>query len=46
MSEKPEERNKDSKKSAEDNIEQTVDTQDPTEPVRVVSAKEGKGSTL
>jgi hypothetical protein len=46
MSEKPEERNKDSKKSAEDNIEQHVDKQDPTEPVQVGGAKEGKGTTL
>jgi hypothetical protein len=46
MSEKPEERNKDSKKSAEDNIEQPVGKQDPTEPVQVGGAKEGKGTTL
>jgi hypothetical protein len=45
MSEKPEERNRDSKKSAEDSIEQPVDKQDPTEPV-TVGAKEGKGTTL
>ena len=43
MSEKQEERNRDSKKSAEDNIEQPVD---PTEPVKVGGAKEGKGTTL
>lgn len=43
MSEKPEERNKDSKKAAEDNIEQPVE---PTKPVQVGGAKEGKGTTL
>ncbi|HUG97343.1 MAG TPA: hypothetical protein VMJ94_07360 [Nitrososphaera sp.] len=46
MSEKPEERNRDSKKSAEDNIEQPLDKQYPTEPVQVGGAKEGKGTTL
>lgn len=47
MSEKPEERNRDPKKPAEDNIEQPVDKQEPTEPVQVGGAKEGKGmSTL
>jgi len=45
MSEKPEERNKESKKSAEDNIEQPVEKQDPTEPVQVDGAKTGKGQT-
>ena len=37
MSENPEERNKDSRKSAENNIEQPtpVDKQDPTGPVSV-----------
>ena len=45
MSEKPEERNKGSKKAAEDNIEQPVDKQDdPTEPVQVGGGKEGKGA--
>jgi hypothetical protein len=44
MSEQPEERNKDSRKSAKDRIEQPgpVDKQDPTEPVTVGS---GKGSS-
>lgn len=45
MSERPEERNKDSKKSA-DNIEQSVDKQDLTEMVQVGGAKEGKGTAL
>ena len=46
MSEKPEERSKESKESAEDNIEQPIDKQDPTEPVQVGGSKEGKGTTL
>jgi hypothetical protein len=46
MSEKPEDRSRDSKKSAEDSIEQPLDKQDPTEPVKVGGAKEGKGTTL
>ncbi len=46
MSEKPEDRSKGSKKTADDNIEQPLDKQDPTEPVRVGGAKEGKGTTL
>ena len=46
MSEKPEERNRDSKKSAEGSIEQPVDSKDPTEPVKVGGAKESKGTTL
>ena len=55
MSEQPEERNKDSKKAAKDNIEQPVGKQDPTEPVTVEgsgagqgggsAAREGKGTT-
>ena len=49
MSEKPEERNRDSKKASESNIEQNseppVDKTDPTEPVRVGGAKEGKGTS-
>lgn len=45
MSEKPEERNRDPK-TAEDSIEQPVDKQDPTEPVKVGGAKEGKGTSL
>jgi hypothetical protein len=52
MSEQPEERNRDSKKTAKDNIEQPgpVDKQDPTEPVTVgsgggsSSGREGKAS--
>lgn len=43
MSEQPEERNRDSRNSAMDNIEQPrpVEKQDPTEPITVGS---GKGS--
>jgi hypothetical protein len=33
MSENPEERNKDSKKTAEENIDKLVGKQDPTKPV-------------
>jgi hypothetical protein len=44
MSENPEQRNKDSKKVAKENIEQPVDKQNPTEPVQVGGAKEGKGT--
>ena len=48
MSEKPEERTKDSKKWSESSIEQTpeppIDKQDPTEPVKVTGSKESKGS--
>jgi len=48
MSEKPEERTKDSKRWSESGIEQTpeppVDKQDPTEPVKVSGSKESKGS--
>ncbi len=43
MSENPEQRNKDSKKVSEENIEQSVDKRNPTEPVQVGGAKEGKG---
>jgi hypothetical protein len=46
MSEKPEERNKDSRKSAEDSIELPLNNQDPTDSVQVRGAKEGKGTTL
>jgi hypothetical protein len=46
MSEKPEDRNKDSRKSAEDSVEKPLDKQDPTEPVKVGGAKEGKGTAL
>jgi hypothetical protein len=49
MSNNPEERNKDSRKAAENNIEQQaeppLDKTDPTEPVRVGGAKEGKGTS-
>jgi hypothetical protein len=49
MSENPEERNRDSRKAAESNIEQQgeppLDKTDPTEPVRVGGAKEGKGTS-
>lgn len=48
MSEKPEERTKDSKKWSESSIEQTpeppLDKPDPTEPVKVSGSKESKGS--
>lgn len=51
MSEQPEGRAKGSKEAAKENIEQQqqpqpVDKQDPTEPVKVGGAKEGKGTTL
>ena len=46
MSESPEDRSRDSKKVAEDSIEQPLDKQDPTEPVKVSGAKEGKGTSL
>lgn len=46
MSEKPEERSRDSKKSAEDNIEKPLDKQDPTDPVKVSGSKEGKGTSV
>jgi hypothetical protein len=46
MSENPEQRNKDSKKAAEENIEQPVGKQDPTESVHVGGSKEGKGMAL
>ena len=49
MSDKPEERNKDSRKASEGNIEQgaepPIDKTDPTEPVSVGGAKEGKGTS-
>jgi hypothetical protein len=49
MSEKPEERNRDSRKASESNIEQgaepPIDKTSPTEPVRVGGAKEGKGTS-
>lgn len=51
MSDKPERRNKDTKKAAKGNIEQPqpLDKQDPSEPVSVgsghgSSGREGKGS--
>ena len=49
MSENPEERNRDSRKASENNIEQPaaeppLDKTDPTGPVRVGGAKEGKGT--
>jgi hypothetical protein len=51
MSEKPEERDKDSKKVAEDNIEQQpqpepLDKQDPTEPVKVAEGHGGKAINI
>jgi hypothetical protein len=47
MSEKPEERDEDSKKVAEDNIEQQLqpeplDKQDPIKPVKVADGRGGK----
>ncbi len=48
MSESPEERNKDSRKASENNIEQAaeppVDRTKPTEPVKVGGSKESKGT--
>lgn len=50
MSKNPEERNRDSRKSSESNIEQPseppIDRQDPTEPVTVSGSKEAKGTSL
>ena len=52
MSEKPEERDKDSKKVAKGNIEQQqpqpepLDKQDPTEPVKVAGGREGKAINI
>ena len=46
MSERPEDRNRDSKESAEESIEQPLDEQDPTEPVKVGRGKEGMGTAL
>lgn len=46
MSEKPEERDRDSKKAAEGSIEQPVDKKDPAEPVKAGGAKESKGTSL
>ncbi|HKU48431.1 MAG TPA: hypothetical protein VJP79_00650 [Nitrososphaera sp.] len=49
MSENPEERNRDSRKASDSNIEQQaeppLDKTDPTEPVKVGGAKEGKGTS-
>jgi hypothetical protein len=47
MSEKPEKRDRDSKKVAKDHIEQQsqpepLDKQDPTEPVKVMSGHKGR----
>jgi hypothetical protein len=44
MSQNPQERSKDSKKAAEDNIEQKIGNEDPTEPVEVTGKGEGNGS--
>jgi hypothetical protein len=51
MSEKPEERDKDSKKVAKGNIEQQpqpepLDKQNPTEPVKVARGREGKAINI
>ena len=46
MSERPEDRNSDSKESAEESIEQPLDKQDSTEPVKIGGSKEEKGTTL
>lgn len=50
MSNNPEERNRDSRKSAESNIDQAseppIDRQDPTEPVKVSGSKETKGASI
>jgi hypothetical protein len=48
MSENPEERNKDSRKASESNIEQgaepPVEKTNPTEPVKFGGSKESKGT--
>ena len=49
MSEKPEDRSRDSRKASKSNIEQIeppLDKQDPTEPVKVSGSKESKGASL
>lgn len=50
MSQNPEERNRDSRKSSESDIEQSpeppVDRQDPTNPVKVSGSRESKGASL
>jgi hypothetical protein len=50
MSNNPEERDKDNKEVAEDNIERSepepLDKQDPTEPVKVPKGSEGKAINI
>jgi len=45
MSENPEERNRDSKKTAEENIEKPAGKQDPTKPVKI-SGMEASGAGI
>jgi len=47
MSDNPEERNRESRKAGENNLDQPappVDKQDPTNPVKVGGSKEGKAA--
>lgn len=47
MSQNPQERSKDSEKVAEDNIDQQIDNEDPTESVEEVTTEDGgKGSDI
>jgi hypothetical protein len=46
MSQNPQERSKDSKKVAEDNIDQQIDNEDPTESVEVTEEDGGKASDI
>ena len=44
MSHNPENRTKDGKKAAEENLSEPVDKQDPTQPAEATGGKEGKGA--
>ena len=46
MSQNPQERSKDSKRVAEDNIEQEIGNEDPTEPIEITQESEGDGSDI
>lgn len=46
MSQNPQERSKDSKKVAEDNIDQQIDNEDPTETAEVTEEDGGKASDI
>jgi hypothetical protein len=46
MSQNPQERSKDSKKVAEDKIDQQTDNEDPIESVEVTGEGEGKGGDI